>query len=54
MKKRLLLLLLVPILLFGIYLSVILIAVIVIESETDTPENIGSFNVVETSTIDPT
>lgn len=53
MKKRLLLLLIVPILLFGIYLSVLLIAEI-IKPEPLSPRTIGSFNVIETSTIDPT
>ena len=47
MKKRLLLLLVVPILLFAIY-------IIVNEPGPDAPMNIGGFNVIETSTIDPT
>lgn len=57
MKKRLLLwllpLLIVPILLFVIYLIVILIDIIVNEPGADAPLDIGSFNVIESSMIDP-
>ena len=60
MKKRLLLLLLlllgVPILLFGIYVIVILVDLTFDEPGADvrSPLTIGSFNVIESSTIDPT
>jgi hypothetical protein len=58
MKKRLLLfpllLLFAPILLYVIYIIVILIDVAINARGADTPMDIGSFNVIETSTIDPT
>ncbi len=60
MKKRLLLylipllLLVVPIFLFGIYIIVILVDTIVNEPGADSLMSIGSFNVIESTTIDPT
>jgi hypothetical protein len=58
MKKRLLQLLLlmlgVPILIFIIYLGVIFVDITFNEPGADAPLTIGSFNVIESSTIDPT
>lgn len=58
MKKRILQLLLlilgVPIIIFFIYLVVILVDITFNEPGADAPLTIGSFNVIESSTIDPT
>ncbi len=54
MKKRWLLLLVVPILLFVIYIIVILIDIAINDGGPDAPTSVGSFNAIETSTIDPT
>jgi len=58
MKKRLLQFLLlilgVPILLFVVYIIIILVDITFNEPGADAPMSIGSFNVIESSTIDPT
>ncbi|MBI5934034.1 MAG: hypothetical protein HY867_10025 [Chloroflexi bacterium] len=58
MKKRRLwflplLLLVVPLILFGIYVNFILYDIVFNEPGADAPVTIGSFNVIENSTIDP-
>lgn len=54
MKKRFLLLLIVPLLLFGIYVIVILVDIVFNEPRADAPLGIGSFDVIKYSMIDPT
>lgn len=54
MKKIWLLLLAVPILLFVFFIIAMLIDIAINDGEPESPANVGSFNVVETSTIDPT